>query len=127
MNRQDGQATVETVALIPLLVLVAAAAFHVLAAGAAAEAAASAAQAGAVAALQERDPVAAARHAARGWPATSVHVRRGRVRVTVRPRVPVAWLARRLQATAVADAGRWAHRAPSAAAVRGGDGAGARP
>src|SRR4051812_50069686 len=56
-----GQATVETVAMLPLLVLVALTVGQVLAAHAAATLAAGAAEAGAVAPLQDRDPLGAAR------------------------------------------------------------------
>jgi hypothetical protein len=102
-----GQATVELVGLLPLLLAVALAVFAVLAAGAAKEAARAAAQAGAVAMLQDRDPKAAARAAVPDWARGRVDVAvRGRsVRVVVRPRTPVAVLDRRLVGRAEAHAG----------------------
>ncbi len=66
----DGQASVELVALLPLLVTVAVAAGHVLAAGAAHELAGHAAEAGAIAVLRgggEADARDAARAALPSW------------------------------------------------------------
>ncbi len=80
-------------------------AYTVLAALAAHEQAGAAAEAGAVALLQDRDAHAAARDAlpaaARGR--ATVALDGGRVRVAVRPRVPL--LASRLEARVTADAG----------------------
>lgn len=105
--RSGGQATVEVVALLPLVVLVALAIGQLLAAGAAREAAGNAAEAGAVAILQGGDPAAAARAALPGWSRdrTVLRVRGRRVEVRVRPRTVVPVLASRLEAEAVADAG----------------------
>ena len=103
----SGQATVEAVAVLPLLVLVALAGAQVLAARSAATRAAGAAEAGAVAALQDRDPGAAAR-AALGEGAdhgARVEVQGRRVRVRVRPRTVLPGVAGLLTATATADAG----------------------
>jgi hypothetical protein len=102
-----GQATVEAVAMLPLLVLVALAAAQGLAARSAASLAGGAAQAGAVAMLQERDPTAAAR-AALGDPesgAATIRVDGTRVTVRVRPRSVLPAVAGLLTATATADAG----------------------
>ena len=66
-RRQRGQATVELVAMLPLLFVVAFAAAQLLMAGAAAEYAGHAAEAGAVALLEGRDAAAAARSAVPGW------------------------------------------------------------
>jgi len=126
LRGDGGQATVEAVALLPLLVAVAAAVLCVLAAGAAAEAAGAGAQAGAVALLQGGQPEDAVRRALPGWQrrAITVRVRGGRVTVTVRPRLPVGRLAAALAATASASAGAApASATPAPAAVRGGDGA----
>ncbi|HEV2770077.1 MAG TPA: hypothetical protein VGV40_07845 [Solirubrobacteraceae bacterium] len=104
---QAGQATVETVAWLPVLFAVVAAVGCLLAAGAARELAGHAAEAGAVAILQGGDPVGAARDALPGWSRERVTVRRrGRtVHVRVRPPIPVRRLADALAATARADAG----------------------
>ena len=104
---QTGQATVETVAWLPVLLMVVAAVGCLLAAGAARELAGHAAAAGAVAILQGGDPLDAARDALPGWSRDRVTVRRrGRtVQVRVRPPIPVRRLADALVATARADAG----------------------
>jgi hypothetical protein len=101
-----GQATVELVALLPLLAAVALGAFTAVAARSADEQAGEAAEAGAVALLQARDPEEAARAAlpASAKPRTHVAVDGHRVTVTVRPRVPL--LAHHLEAEITADAGK---------------------
>ena len=118
-----GQATVELIALLPVLIAAALAALHVLAAHAAHEAAGHAAHAAAVAVLQDRDAEAAARASLTDWPRRNVTVRRRgpRVLVAVRPRLPITSLAARLTAEAIADAGT-APRPADPAASRGGDG-----
>ena len=102
---QQGQATVELTALLPLLAIVALSAYAVLAARTADEQAGAAAEAAAIALIQERDPRAAAVEAlpppVRRTAAVDIAGRR--VTVTVEPRVPL--LARRLEARATADAG----------------------
>lgn len=125
--RQDGQASVELVALLPLIVAVVVGAATVVAAGAAHRAAMAAAQAGALAVLQGRDPADAARAALAGWPPRHrvVRVREGRVTVTVRPRIPAVRIAALLAATSTADAGTLAVGPP--VAPRGGDGAHSSP
>ena len=104
---QQGQATVEVVALLPLVVAAALAIAALLAAGQARELAGHAAAAGAMAMLQGGDPAHAARAAAPGVPRTRMSVRvRGRtVRVRIRPRAPFGLPARLLEAAVVADAG----------------------
>ncbi len=72
---ERGQATVELVALVPLLVVVVAAIAQLLAAGAARELAGHAAQAGAMALLQGGDPKEAARKAVPGWSRDRLSVR----------------------------------------------------
>jgi len=105
--RDAGQASVELVAVLPLLATVALGVFQLLAAGAAVEVADGAAEAGAVALLQDRDPRTAALESLPGWSRdrSAITVRGRRVRVEVRPRGPVAALTRRLIAVATADAG----------------------
>lgn len=102
---ERGQATVEITALLPLLIVVALSAYTVLAALAAHEQAGAAAEAGAVALLQDRDARAAAHDAlpAAARRRATVALDGGRVRVAVRPRVPL--LAGRLEARVTADAG----------------------
>jgi hypothetical protein len=105
---QNGQATVELVALLPLLLVTALAAAAVIAAHAAGEQAGQAAEAGAVALLRGDDARAAALRAlpepARRRAAIAVRARR--VTVALRPRLPIHALERRLIARVTADAGR---------------------
>jgi hypothetical protein len=104
---ETGQATVEVVALLPLLLVAALTAAALLAAHAAHEQAGQAAQAGAMALLQGADPRAAARRAlppgVRGRAA--VEVRGRRVTVRVRPRLPVDAVSAAMTAEVGADAG----------------------
>jgi Flp pilus assembly protein TadG len=104
---ERGQATVELVGMVPLLVVVVLAVGEVLAAGAARSAASSAAEAAAIALVQGTDPAAAARAAAPGWTRERVAVRVAgrRVRVRIAPPGLVPGTAHLLVATAVADAG----------------------
>jgi len=104
---EHGQAAVELIALLPLLLVAALAGAALLAAQAAGEQAGTAAQAGAMALLQGGDPRAAA---TRALPAAArsravIRVRDRRVTVRVSPRLPVAALARPLTGEATADAG----------------------
>ena len=124
---QRGQATVELVAFVPILVAVAFAVLAVLSAGRASSAAHGAAGAAAVAILQGTDGAAAARRslAGRRRRDATVSVRGGRVRVTVRPSLP--FLAGALTATAEADAGRVTPVVGRLDPVRGGDGEGSAP
>jgi hypothetical protein len=107
MRCARGQASVEVVALLPLLVGVALAVVALLAAGQARELAGHAAAAGAIAVLQGGDVEQAARDAAPSLPASRMRVQvvGRRVRVRVRPRPPLGIGASLLEATAVADAG----------------------
>lgn len=99
-----GQATIELVALLPLLAAVALAVAQLLAAGVARELARHAAQAGAIAVLEGGDPAAAARAAVPSWSRDRVRVDvEGRtVTVVVRPAGPLPNL---LTARANASAG----------------------
>jgi hypothetical protein len=104
---EDGQASVELVALLPLVVAVALGLLQALAAGQAAELAGHAAQSAAVAVAQGRDGAVAARAALPDWARArvQVEVRGTRVRVRLTPRTLVPGIAERLAATATADAG----------------------
>jgi hypothetical protein len=107
MSGEDGQATLETVGLLPLLVAIVLGVGQLLAAGAAHELAGHAAEAGAVALLEGGDAEAAARSALPGWArervAVAVHDRE--VAVALRPPTPIAALAEPLTARATARAG----------------------
>jgi hypothetical protein len=107
LSSSNGQASVELVALLPLVALVGLAIFSALTVAAAGEVASQAAEAGAVALLQDRDPAAAAREAvpdgARAR--TVIRIDGRRVHVEVRPRLPFAALEDRFAARASADAG----------------------
>ncbi len=104
---QAGQAAVELVALLPLIVAVALGVLQALAAGIAAELAGHAAQSAAVAIAEGRDGVAAARAALPGWARSRlrVEVRGTHVRVRVTPPSLLPGLGDRLAASAAADAG----------------------
>jgi hypothetical protein len=104
---QEGQAAIEMVGLLPLLVVAALAVGQVLAAGAARGAAQAAAQAAAMALVQGGDPVAHARAAAPDWSRDRLTVRiHGRaVRARIVPRTVLPGTAGLLTATAEADAG----------------------
>lgn len=106
-----GQATVELLAIVPLLMLVSLLGFCLLAAGRARELAAHAAAAGAMAVLQDGEPDDAARAA---LPRSSadiarIHVRGGTVTVTVRPRLPLPVIDRLVTVTQSSHAGAPAH------------------
>ncbi len=127
MRLQRGQASVELVALLPVLVVVVAAVVQVLAAGTARERASAAAEAGAVALLQDTDPQAAIEAALGGSvERSSFTIDRRKVRVTVRPRAFAPGLGAMLAATSTADAGAQAEPV-ALTVVRGGDGESARP
>jgi hypothetical protein len=102
-----GQATVEVVAFLPVLVLAGLAIMQLLAAGAAREYAGHAAEAAAIAVGEGRDATAAARDAIPGWSARRVTVSSEgrRVRVRLRPPAIVRAVGDLLTAEAEADAG----------------------
>jgi len=102
-----GQATVELVGIVPIVVAVALTAAQLLAAGVARELAGHAAQAGAMALLQGGAPGRAARDAVPGWARDrmTVEVHGRRVEVVLRPPAPVEAVADALAARAVATAG----------------------
>jgi hypothetical protein len=103
----SGQASVELVAIAPLLLAAVLAAAQLLAAGAARELADHAAEAGAIAVLQRTDPAQAARDAVPGWSRGRIEVRvqDRRVHVRLRPRAFLPKLAELLEATGEAHAG----------------------
>jgi pilus assembly protein CpaE len=103
----SGQASVELVGALPLVVAVALGAGQALAAGAANELADHAAEAGAVALLQDADPRDAARSALPGWARdrVAVSVENKHVAVRLRPPAVVPGVARLLEARASAHAG----------------------
>jgi hypothetical protein len=105
--REAGQASVELVAVAPLLLAAVLAAAQLLAAGVAHELADHAAEAGAIALLQRADPAAAARDAVPGWSRGRIDVRvqDRRVLVRLRPRSFLPKLAELLEATGEAHAG----------------------
>ena len=102
---EAGQASVELVAFLPLVLLIALAVFCFAAAQAAREEAGAAAEAAALALLQGRDAREAARAALppASRPRARISVSGASVRVHVRPRLPL--LADRLAATEEAHAG----------------------
>jgi hypothetical protein len=103
---ERGQATVELVVALPLILVAAFAAASIVAFEAAREHAGEAAHAGAMALLQDGDPKAAARdalpHADRN---AAIAVDGRRVTVRLDPPVPLHALLPGLRATATADAG----------------------
>ncbi len=104
---ESGQATVELVALLPLVFVITVTAAAVLAGHGAQEQAGAAAQAGAMALLQGGDPRAAAQRALP--PATraraTITIAGRRVTVRVRPSLPVRAVAAAMTAEASAEAG----------------------
>ena len=102
-----GQASVELVAMLPLLVAVALALGQLLAAGAARELAGHAAEAAAIAIGRGENARDAAHEALPGWSRERlrVEVDGRRVRATVTPFPLVPPLADRLRTTVTADAG----------------------
>ena len=107
MRSERGQATVELVALLPVVLVVAMVLLCVLAAGRARELSGAAAQAGAMALLRDADPRAAARDVtpARHRRGLRVRVRGRRVIVELVPDVPLPGVGKRLAASSTADAG----------------------
>jgi hypothetical protein len=85
MSPQRGQASVELVALVPLLLAVGLAAAQLLAVGYSSVLAGNAAEAGALAVAGGGDARAAAKDALPGWSRARVSVQGGEVRVELRP------------------------------------------
>ena len=99
---ERGQATVEMLGAVPLVIVVGLVLLQLLAVGYAAVLAGNAAEAGALALAAGRDARAGARESLPGWSRAraSVSVSGGRVRVRLRPPSPLRAVGRRLAVTA---------------------------
>jgi hypothetical protein len=106
VHGERAQAGIELLAAALIVAITGLAVFQLLAAGHAAAIADGAAEAAAIALVNGRDPDAAARQAAPGWPGRSVRVRTRGDRVTVELTAPAALraLRGRLHVTAAATA-----------------------
>ncbi len=104
MSRERGQASVELLGALPVLILLGLALFQLLAVGYAKVQAGAAAEAGALALVAGGDPGAAARESLPGWSRAHARVEQenGTVRVSLRPPSPLAALARELEVYAEA-------------------------
>jgi hypothetical protein len=104
MANERGQATVEVVAAVSLLLLSAAVALQLLVAGHALTLADGAAEAGALALAAGQPAKQAVREALPGWArdAAEISVRGGEVRVRLQPQVALPQLAERLVVTSTA-------------------------
>lgn len=107
MRASRGQASVEVVAAVPLLMLLALVVFQLLAVGYSAVLAGDAAEAGALAFAGGADARAAARSALPGWSRArmTVAVSGSVVHVALRPPSPLAVVGRRLAVHATAAVG----------------------
>jgi hypothetical protein len=96
---------VETVALVPLVLVIGLGLMQLLAVGYAGVLAGGAAEAGALALAGGRDPRAAAREALPGWSEAKARltVNGGRVELRLRPPSALDAIAKRLEVTAVAE------------------------
>jgi hypothetical protein len=108
MRSERGQASVELLGLLPLLLVVALAATQVLAVGYSSVLAGNAAEAAALALAGGGDPEAAVRDALPGWSRRQVEVALagGEVKVRLRPPALLPPLARELEVTARASVER---------------------
>lgn len=102
---ENGQSSIELVALLPLTLVVGFAIMSLLAARSAAGEASAAAQAGAMALIQDADPAAAARAALPSPARAQIRIDGRRITVTVRPATQPPFLASTLASTASAHAG----------------------
>src|SRR4051794_41390481 len=104
MAAERGQASVELLGAVPVVLLVGAVLLQLLALGYSAALAGSAAEAGALAAAGGGDAVAAARDAIPGWSRAGMRVESeaGRVAVLLRPPSPLALVRRKLEVHATA-------------------------
>jgi hypothetical protein len=102
---QGGQASVELLGALPLLLAVALAGVQLLAVGYASILAGGAAEAGALALAAGADPKSEVRAALPGWSRARarVHIEGGRVTVRLRPPALLRGLAERLEVTAKAE------------------------
>jgi hypothetical protein len=96
---QRGQALVELLGAVPAVIVLGLVVMQALAVGYSSVLAGTAAEAGALALAGGGDPRTGARDALPGWSRARarVHVRSGRVRVTLRPPAPLRAIARRLE------------------------------
>jgi hypothetical protein len=103
-----GQATVETVALVPAMLAIGLGLFQLLAVGYASVLAGNAAEAGALALAAGRDARAAVREALPGWSEARAHteVDGDRVEVRLRPPSPLRSIAESLEVTGEATVER---------------------
>ena len=103
----DGQASVELVGMLPVILLLGLVGFQLLAAGYSAVLAGHAAEAGALAVAAGTDATAAARRAVPGWSRAEmkVAVDDGAVSVRMRPPSPLGAVARELEVHADAAVG----------------------
>jgi pilus assembly protein CpaE len=104
---ETGQASVDLLAVLPAVLVLALVVFQLLAVGYSEVLAGDAAEAGALALAGGADARDAARRALPGWSRAhmQVEVGRGRVRVRLRPPSPIPAVARKLQVEAAAAAG----------------------
>ena len=104
MAAERGQASVELLGALPLVLLVGALLLQVLAVGYARTLAGAAAEAGALAVAGGGEPRSAARAAVPGWSRAEMTVRRsgGRVTVRMRPPSPLSGVRRALEMKASA-------------------------
>lgn len=109
MTGEHGQAAVELLLVLPLVLVAALAGGAIVAARAAQERADDAARAGAMALLQGEDPLAAAREPLAARERAGVTVRARRVTVAITPRLPFGLALPPLRARATADAGPEPH------------------
>lgn len=102
---EGGQAALELIGMLPVLVGLGLALTQLLAVGYSAVLAGNAAEAGALAAAARADAGASARRALPGWTraGASVSVRGGRVTVRLRPPSLIASVARRLEVSSTAS------------------------
>lgn len=108
MTREDGQAAVEVLGVLPVLLCVGLAVAQLLAVGYATVLAGNAAEAGALALAARADAQASVRNALPGWTraGANVRVRGGRVTVRLRPPSLVAALSRKLEVASTASVAR---------------------
>lgn len=102
--RERGQASVELVSLVPLVLAVGLVAGQLLAVGYSSVLAGNAAEAGALALAGGGDPRAAVKEALPGWSRARVTVRGGEVRVELRPPTLLRALTGQLEVSAEAAA-----------------------
>ena len=108
MRAERGQAAVELIGALPVLLVLGLAVAQLLAVGYAAVLAGNAAEAGALALAARADAEASVRNALPGWSSSgaSVRVRGGRVTVRLRPPALVSALSRKLEVASTASVAR---------------------